>query len=198
MKRPIAQLTGIFLGVLLATAPAAIANDGVLVNVVEPGKGAYEVKGSFVVPAQASLVWKVLTDYDQLGAFIPSVKSNIVSKPAPDTVMVAQESTTRFMAIPKTMRVLLQLQEAPQSRIDFADVAQNDFEHFKGSWKIEQTPEGTRVEYVASAKPRIYLPVWGGSLMHDMVKGQLTHLKKEILRRPATADETSRRAKPAA
>lgn len=198
MKRPLALLSGILLGLAIATAPAAIADDGVKVNVVEEGNGVFVVKGSFSVSAGTAPVWKVLTDYDQLGSFVPSVKSSIVKPLGPDAMLVAQESTARFMGISKTMKVLLQTQEAPQSRIFFTDVGLKDFEHFIGSWTVETTAQGSRVDYVASAKPRIYLPVWGGSIMHDMVKGQLTHLKKEILRRQSVVDDQPARVKPAA
>jgi carbon monoxide dehydrogenase subunit G len=180
----------------VAVAPAAIANDGVSVHVAEEGNGVFIVKGSFSVPSGASgAVWPVLTDYDKLGSYVPSVKSSVVKQLGPDAMLVSQESTARFMAINKTMRVLLQTQEAPQSKIHFTDVGLKDFEHFIGNWTIEHNALGTRVDYVASAKPRIYLPIWGGSIMHDMVKGQLTNLKKEILRRPATASNSPRHDK---
>jgi carbon monoxide dehydrogenase subunit G len=192
------HVASICLGVLLAMAPAARANDGITVNVTEEGNGVFVVKGSFTVPSGAGTVWEVLTDYDKLGSYVPSVKSSIVKQLSPDAMLVSQESTARFMAITKTMRVLLQTQEAPRNRIFFTDVGLKDFEHFIGNWTIERDAQGTRIDYVASAKPRIYLPIWGGSIMHDMVKGQLTSLKKEILRRPATADDSARPAKPAA
>ena len=199
MFRPLALLTGLALGLWIAVSPVAIADDGIKVNVAEEGNGVFIVKGSFTVPAGASAIaWEVLTDYDKLGTFVPSVKSSIVKPLGPDAMLVSQESTARFMGISKTMRVLLQTQEAPQSKIHFTDVGLKDFEHFIGNWTLLQTPLGTRVEYVASAKPRIYLPVWGGSIMHEMVKGQLTSLKKEILRRPATANDSSESGKPAA
>ena len=199
MKRPLALLSGILLGLAIAAAPAAIADDGVKVNVVEEGNGVFLVKGSFTVPSDASsAAWAVLTDYDKLGSFVPSVKSSVVKQLGPDAMLVSQESTARFMAINKTMRVLLQTQEAPQSKIHFTDVGLKDFEHFIGNWTLERTAQGTLVGYVASAKPRIYLPIWGGSIMHEMVKGQLTSLKKEILRRPSTANDSLERSKPAA
>lgn len=193
MKSPFALLTGFVLGLLVAVAPAALANDGVTVNVAEEGNGVFIVKGSFTVPAGASSVaWEVLTDYDKLGAYVPSVKSSVIKQLGPDAMLVSQESTARFMGISKTMRVLLQTQEAPQSKIHFTDVGLKDFEHFIGNWTVEHLAQGTRVDYVASAKPRIYLPIWGGSIMHEMVKGQLTNLRKEIMRRPATASDSAR------
>jgi carbon monoxide dehydrogenase subunit G len=185
------------LGLWVATAPAAFADDGIKVQVAEEGHGVFVVRGSFTVPAGSTTVWTVLTDYDKLGSYVPSVKSSVVKHVSSDTMLVAQESSARFMAISKTMRVLLQLQVAPQSRIFFTDVGLQDFEHFTGSWTLERTAMGTRVDYVASAKPRIYLPIWGGSVMHGVVKDQLTSLKREILRRPATADDSSAPQKPA-
>ncbi len=191
MSRPVTRMAPICLALWLAMAAGALAMDGVHVNVAELGNGIYSVRGSFTVQAPAPTVWRVLTDYDQLGSFVPSVKSSIVKKPAPNTIVVAQESTTQFLAISKTMRVLLQLQEEPHERIDFADIGLQDFEHFAGSWMLQPADDGIRVDYMANAKPRIYLPFWGGSIMHDMVKGQLTHLKKEMLRRPtASADHS--------
>lgn len=188
MLRPLTILTGLVLALLVVTASAARATDGISVHVVEESKGIFVVRGSFSVPAPyAPAAWSVLTDYDKLGSIVPSVKSAVVKAIGPNAYLVSQESTARFMGVSKTMRVLLQTQEAPQTKIHFTDVGLNDFEHFIGNWTLTQTEQGTRVDYVASAKPRIYLPIWGGSIMHDMVKGQLTSLKKEILRRPATA-----------
>lgn len=199
MKRPFMTVaTTICLGALLATAPVARANDGVSVKVIEEGNGVFVVRGSFTVPTGSEPVWDVLTDYDKLGTYVPSVKSSVVKQLSPDAMLVAQESTARFMAVSKTMRVLLQTQQAPRSKIFFTDVGLKDFEHFIGNWTIETDAQGTRIDYVASAKPRIYLPIWGGSIMHDMVKGQLTNLKKEILRRPPTASDSARPFNPAA
>lgn len=198
MRRPGSPLIAIALGLSVAIAPAAIADDGIKVKVEEEGQGVFVVRGSFTVPSASNTVWKVVTDYDQLGSYVPSVKSAVTKQVASDTMLVAQESTARFLGFSKTMRVLLQVQVAPPTRIFFTDVGLQDFEHFIGSWTLERTADGTRVDYVASAKPRIYLPIWGGSVMQDVVKDQLTSLKREILRRPATAEDSSDLVKPAA
>lgn len=184
-NRALTPTFGLLLATMVATAPAvAQPDDNVMVNVVEAGKGVYTLRGSFTVPAETPSVWRVLTDYGQMGDFIPSVRTSLVKKEGTDSVLVCQESTSYFLAIPKTMRVLLQVQEDPYHRINFVDVAQHDFEHFKGSWQVEKTASGTRVEYEANAKPKIYLPVWGKSIGLDMVKGLMRDLRQEILRRP--------------
>lgn len=185
-NRALTYTSGLLLAMMVATAPAqSQPEDNVAVNVVEEGRGVYTLKGSFTVPTGTSSVWKVLTDYGQLGEFIPSVRSSIVKKEGSESILVSQETTSYFLTIPKKTRVLLQVQEDPGSRIDFTDVAQQDFEHFKGSWQVEKTAAGTRVEYEANAKPKIYLPIWGKSVGLDMVRGLMRDLRKEILRRPS-------------
>lgn len=184
-NRALSYASGLLVAMMVTTAPAlSQPDDTVMVNVVEEGKGVYTLRGSFTVPAESSTVWKVLTDYGQLGDFIPSVRSSILKKEGTDSILVSQETTSWFLAIPKKTRVVLQVQEDPGSRIDFVDVAQQDFEHFKGRWQVERTALGTRVEYEASAKPKIYLPVWGRSIGLDMVKSLMRDLRKEIIRRP--------------
>lgn len=184
-NRTLTYTSGLLMAMMVATAPAqSQPDDSVKVNVAEEGRGVYTLRGSFTVQAEPSNVWKVLTDYGQMGDFIPSVRTSVVKKEGTDSILVSQETTSWFLAIPKKTRVMLQVQEAPFDRIDFVDVAQHDFEHFKGSWQVEKTANGTRVDYTASAKPKIYLPVWGRSIGLDMVKGLMRDLRKEIIRRP--------------
>ncbi|HEY9854627.1 MAG TPA: SRPBCC family protein [Stenomitos sp.] len=184
-NRTLTYASGLVMATMVATAPAnALPDDNVTVNVAEEGRGVYTLRGSFTVPAEPSNVWKVLTDYGQMSDFIPSVRSSIVKKDGTDSILVSQETTSWFLAIPKKTRVMLQVQEDPFNRIDFVDVSQQDFDQFKGSWQVEKTASGTRVDYVASAKPKIYLPVWGRSIGLDMVKGLMRDLRKEIMRRP--------------
>lgn len=185
-NRVLTSTSGLLMAMMVATAPAqSQPDDNVTVNVVEEGRGVYTLKGSFTVPNESSSsVWKVLTGYAQMGDFMPSVRTSIVKKEGSDSILVCQETTSWFLAIPKKTRVLLQVQEEPGTRIDFTDVAQHDFEHFKGSWQVESTAGGTRVAYEANAKPKIYLPVWGKSIGLDMVRSMMRDLRKEILRRP--------------
>lgn len=184
-NRTLTYTSGLLMATMVATAPAlSQPDDSVTVNVSEEGRGVYTLRGSFTVPAEPSNVWKVLTDYGQMGDFIPSVRTSVVKKEGSDSILVAQETTSWFLAIPKKTRVMLQVQEEPYDRIDFTDVSQQDFEHFKGSWQVERQGNATRVDYVACAKPKIYLPVWGRSIGLDMVKGLMRDVRKEILRRP--------------
>lgn len=184
-NRFLTLMSGLFMVLMVASAPAnAQPDSNVTVNVVEEGRGVYTLRGSFTVPNDAPSVWKVLTGYGQMGDFMPAVRTSVVKKEGSDSILVCQETTSWFLAIPKKTRVLLQIQEDPCNRIDFTDVAQHDFDHFKGSWQVERTASGTRVNYEANAKPKIYLPIWGRSIGLDMVKSMMSDLRKEIMRRP--------------
>ncbi|MBO9540727.1 SRPBCC family protein [bacterium] len=155
-------------------------------QVAEDGRGVYTVKGSFTVAAPPSLAWSVLSGYDQLGERIPSMRSSVIKRSGPTSALVAQESTVYVLAFPKRLKVLLQVDEEPERRIDFEDTAREDFEVYYGSWQLEKIPGGTRVDYVANARPRMNVPFFGKSFFLDTVKGLLGDLRREMLRR-ATA-----------
>lgn len=157
-------------------------DSSVQVSVAERESGLYIVTGSFVVPAAGADAWKVLANYDQLGSYIPSMKSSIVKRGIPG-LFVAQETTAYFLSIPRTTRVVLQIDEEAGSEISFTDVALEDFELFKGSWKLKSRDGYTQVSYDASAKPKINLPFWGKSIFTGTVRSLLTDLRNEILRR---------------
>jgi carbon monoxide dehydrogenase subunit G len=170
-----------------APAPAlAGTEDGPTAQVAEDGRGVYTVKGSFTVAAPPALAWSVLSGYDQLGNYIPSMRSSIVKRSGPNSALVAQESTVYVFSFAKRMKVLLQVSEEPGRRIDFEDVGKTDFELYQGAWQIEQTPGGTRVDYVASARPRLNLPFFGKGLFLDNVKDLLGDLRR-VIQREATA-----------
>lgn len=158
----------------------------VQVSVSEGDNGLYLVKGTFTVPSDGANAWKVLANYDQLGAYIPSMKSSIVKKQGMPGLFVAQETTAYFLSIPKTTRVVLKIDEAPGTEINFTDVALEDFELFKGTWKLKSQEGITQVSYDASAKPKMSLPFWGKNIFTDTVRSLLTDLRKEIIRRKAT------------
>ncbi|HEY9898215.1 MAG TPA: SRPBCC family protein [Pantanalinema sp.] len=175
---------GFCLILLGAIAPAlGGSEDSPTAQVAEDGRGVYTVKGSFTVAAPPALAWSVLSDYDQLGERIPSMRSSVVKRSGPTSALVAQESTVYVLAFPKRLRVMLQVTEDPERRIDFEDVAREDFEVYQGAWQLEKTPGGTRVDYVASARPRINVPFFGKSLFLDTVKGLLGDLRREMMRR---------------
>lgn len=186
MRRERALIGGLgFCLILLGAIAPALGGleEGPIAQVAEDGRGAYTVKGSFTVAAPPALAWSVLSDYDQLGDHIPTMRSSVVKRSGAGTALVAQESTVYVLSFPKRLRVLLQVTEEPERRIVFEDVGREDFESYRGVWQLERTPGGTRVDYEASARPRITVPFLGKTLFLETVRGLLGDLRREMLRR---------------
>lgn len=171
-------------GIMLAMLPAAPAlAEPVAVEVAETGAGVYTVTGGFTVPAPDDCVWQVLTDYSRLGAFIPSMRSHLLERTGAHSALVAQDTTTTFLAVHQTSRVVLRIEETPRRRIDFTDVARRDFELYRGAWRLELDGAATRVAYMAVAKPRFVPPLMGQPLIKGTVEQLLADLRREMLRR---------------
>jgi carbon monoxide dehydrogenase subunit G len=169
---------------LLSGAPAT-ADDAVTVSVAEAGRGAYRVTGTFSVAASRDVVWRVLTDYDGLGRFIPSMRSALVRREGAGLAFVSQATTTRVMGVAATTRVLLRLQETPPGRIAFTDVSGRDFTRYEGAWGLAADEAGTRVDYAAIAEPRFVPPLVGQAIMQGTVRDLLRDLRREVLKRAA-------------
>jgi hypothetical protein len=180
----IAKLMVCLLVSLFATTPArAASDDGVAVSVAEQGNGAFQVSGTFSVSADLGCVWRVLTDYDQFGNFLPAMHSRIIRRSSSTVMLVEQESTTWCLGIPKKTHVVLQVQEAPPNRIEFADVSLKDFESYKGSWSLAKGAGEVRVSYEANTRPRFVPPICGKAIVADTVHSLLHEVRLEMLRR---------------
>jgi carbon monoxide dehydrogenase subunit G len=174
------------LAAVLALSPAAVAGDrdAVTVDVVDRG-GVFSVTGHFTVAAPDERTWRVLTDYDRFGAFIPTMRSNTVERTGPRSALVEQETTTTFLAFSKTNRVVLKVDEEPYKQLRFTDVSGRDFEVYRGAWRLTSRAGETRVDYQADAKPRFMPPTIGPSIMTRTVRSLLEDLRNEVLRRQA-------------
>lgn len=179
--RRVGWIAAALMGLVSASAPAS-ADDAFAVTVSEVGQGAYRVVGAFSVAADPAIAWRVLTDYDRLGAFIPSMKSRLIKREGAQTAMVSQATTTRFLAVSATTTVLLRLREAPPGLIAFVDVSGRDFSRYEGAWRLTPIKGGTRVGYEATAHPRFVPPLIGRSIMQGTVTSLLQDLRQEILR----------------
>lgn len=176
-----------------ALAPGAIAMgpDGVDVEVAE-ASGGFAVHGRFRVAAGPALAWRVLTDYDGLGRFVPGMRSRLLERSGPRTALVDQETTVAFLGIRRSQRVLLRLDESPNHRLGFDDVAHGDFASYHGAWTLEAGPEGTEVRYEAAARPVWVPPLVGAPVLTGTVETLLGALRREMVRRAAEQPQSFR------
>lgn len=145
--------------------------------------GVYQISESFTVAAPRITVWGVLTDYDGMPEFISSMRLSRVRERG-NRLIVEQETSSRFLLLKRSVRVLLQVREDPQQTIRFEDISRIDFEVYSGSWSLKEVPGGVEVAYRLSAKPKFLSPKWiARGIFRNIVKSLLGELRSEILER---------------
>ncbi|KAF8051515.1 hypothetical protein N665_1714s0008 [Sinapis alba] len=129
---------------------------------------------------EASLesVWSVLTDYEKLSEFIPSlVVSELVEKEGNRVRLFQMGQQNLALGLKFNAKAVLdcfekELEILPHGRrreIDFKMV-EGDFQLFEGKWSIEQLDKGealdiqfkdfrTTLAYTVDVKPKMWLPV---------------------------------------
>jgi carbon monoxide dehydrogenase subunit G len=177
-----ARFAAALLTAACAAAPAGA--DDADVRLSRNADGAYEVQGQFSVMASTAEVWKVLTDYEEIPAFVSSMRSSRVTESRGDGVtMVEQVATGEVFFITKSARVTLEVRRTTD-RMDFTDVSLADFRAYDGFWQAQEAAGGSLVSYHLRAAPRFPAP---GFLMRGLMRREardlLDQVRAEIQRR---------------
>lgn len=148
--------------------------------------GRYEVRGAFSTAAPPATVWQVLTDYDGIPAFVPSIRQSQVERRDGDTLRVRQLAVMGAFPFRRTAWVTLAVREEPERRIEFRDVLGRDFRRYAGSWSLRTDSTLTVVSYALDVSPRGGIPAWVGRSIASHTAGEmLEQVRDEIERRSA-------------
>lgn len=179
------------------TSPVAVAAQSTRFDVTREG-GGYRVDASADLDADDIVVWETLTDYSGLPRFVPGIRSVRVIETHEDAgkqrLLIEQSGELRFLFFSRRVRVLLDVQQQPRSRVearalprpagDAADEAQLD--QFEGTYTLMPIPGGVRLGYRASFTPAFALPPILGSLaVRRTMQTQFEAMLAEIDRRRA-------------
>jgi ribosome-associated toxin RatA of RatAB toxin-antitoxin module len=146
--------------------------------------GTYHLESQIFIEASLTTVWEVLTDYDHLDEFVPSMKRSEVKERHEDELLLEQEWVNRFLFFARTFSVLLVVKEESESSILFQDFSGKDFEFYEGSWRIEHSTEGVWVRYSLRMKPSFTAPGFVVKrVFKKIVENFLKDVRLEILRR---------------
>lgn len=107
----------------------------------------YELEGRFSTPAPRDTAWAVLSDYENIPAFVSSMRYSKVKERGAESALLEQESIGRVFIFRHTVHVLLEVREQPRRRISFQDVSRACFESYEGEWRLEDSLEGTTIIY---------------------------------------------------
>lgn len=154
------------------------------VSVTADNRGAYHVVSRFFVETSSATAWQVLTDYDRIDDFVPSVKRSEAKERRGEELVLEQRWVTRVLVFARTFHVLLAVREEPEANILFRDLSGKDFEFYEGSWRIEPAQQGVWVQYELRAKPVFSVPGFvARKTFKEAAEDLLSEVRLEILRR---------------
>lgn len=177
------------------TSPVAVAAQSTRFEVTRDASG-YRIDASADLDADEAVVWETLTDYPGLPRFVPGIRSVRVIETHEDAgrqrLLIEQSGELRFLFFSRRVRVLLDVQQQPRSRVDAralprpvsdeADEAQ--LNQFEGTYTLLPIPGGVRLGYRASFTPAFALPpILGPLAVRRTMQAQFEAMLAEIDRR---------------
>ena len=155
-------------------------------SVTADDRGAYHLVSRFFVETSSATVWQVLTDYDRIDDFVPSVKRSEAKERRGEELVLEQQWVTRVLVFARTFHVRLAIREEAEARILFRDLSGKDFEFYEGSWRIEPSNQGVWVQYKLRAKPVFSVPRFvARKMFKKAAEDLLSEVRLEIMRRGA-------------
>jgi hypothetical protein len=156
---------------ILMVAVSAFAAGGepeIAVALSRGAEGRQQVRCGFWIGATPRQVWEVLTDYEGLPRFAPSLTRSKVLRGTPLTV--EQQATVRVLLFSRRVRLLLEVTEVPFRRLGFVDRARQGAR--------------TYVTYELEAVPSFQAPrAMARSVMRELAVEFVGAVRDEIRRR---------------
>ncbi len=133
--------------------------DQVKIETEEVAKRQRRITSQIGIAHPRESVWQVLTDYESLPQFIPSLeKSQRLEHPEGEKVRLEQVGKQKLLKMNFSARVVLDLEETQPERIDF-EMVEGDFKAFSGYWLLEPAQEATQLIYSIFVWPPRTMPV---------------------------------------
>ena len=187
----------LLLAAILVLPTATMARDrDVQVKAVKTGK-VMAIDVDMIVNAPLEEVWAVMTDWDNMEKFIPSITSSEIVKREGKTYRLKQSGkiplgpfSIKYEAV-RDIEVMMLLES-----MRFQGVS-GDFERLDGTVKLVREGEGTRVVYRAESVPTVWVPPFvGTSMVEHTTRSQFGEMRVEMLRR--TSAKAAAKVAPAA
>lgn len=179
-----------------AEAEAAGSRSDVVVHVTRD-RGDYVVEGRCRTAASAAAAWAVLTDYDAIERFVPSMRESRVTERTGNHLLVEQIAIGRLFLFSRKVTVVLFVEEEPPGTIRFEDVLRRDFSMYRGEWRIEERDGGREIFYRVTARPSFRVPdMIARGMFARTARELLSEVGAEIARRAAAAPSPAPDAEP--
>ncbi|YAF95902.1 MAG: SRPBCC family protein [Nodularia sp. CChRGM 3473] len=121
-----------------------------------------QITAKIQIPQPVEQIWQVLTNYEALSDFIPSLAKSCLLEHPNGGIRLEQIGSQRLLNFNFCARVVLDLEECFPREINFSMV-EGDFKGFSGSWCLEPyalgEDVGTILCYTIQVWPKLTMPV---------------------------------------
>ncbi|KAI9400044.1 hypothetical protein POPTR_002G185100v4 [Populus trichocarpa] len=177
----------------------SVSEDGVFIEIKKLQKNSRRIRSKISINASLDTVWKILTDYEKLADFIPSLAvSKLIDKKDNFARLYQIGQQNLAFGLKFNAKAILDCYErdlqtftsGKKRDIEFK-MTEGDFQCFEGKWSIEQFTKPktedslgqeyeTSLSYLVDVKPKIWLPVHliEGRICKE-IKSNLTCIREE-------------------
>ncbi len=113
------------------------------------------LQSDLTVPYSLDQVWSVVADYDNLGSFMPNLRSRVVGRDG-SRLLVEQIAGSSLIPVLR-FRLLLEFERQSPERLGFRRRA-GSLARFDGFWSVTARPGGSHISYQLNAQNRFPLP----------------------------------------
>ena len=135
--------------------------------------------------------WQVLTDYDRIAEYVPTMEVSRVISRERNRAVVEQKGEARVLFFSYPINVRLAVTEHPRERVESRAIAGN-FREMRNAYTLEQRQGRVLLRYTGHLVPDFFIPPLIGTLaLRRNVEETFRALVEEIERRhqkPVTSD----------
>lgn len=121
-----------------------------------------QITAKIQIPHPVEKIWQVLTDYQALPDFVPSLASSRKLEHPNGGIRLEQIGSQRLLRMNFSARVILDLEESFPNEINF-QMVEGDFKDFSGSWRLSNCTvddkTGTLLCYTVKVWPKLTMPI---------------------------------------
>ena len=167
------------LGCALLAVPLLARAGGVLDSAVNYDAGVYSLSIEARIDAPASLVYRLITDYDHLQDINPAVReSRVLSTDGPDRFRIHVVTRVCVLFYCRDITQSQDMVQSPGYRIEATILPEySDFRRGRAQWRL--TPEGdaTVMQFRAELEPDFFMPpLIGPWLIRREMASQITEI----------------------
>ncbi|MBD2663572.1 cyclase/dehydrase [Richelia sinica FACHB-800] len=145
-----------------STEDSDLQSQEVSIQVEKLSERQRQITAHIHIPQAVEKVWQILTDYETLPDFIPSLAKSCRIDHPDGGIRLEQVGAQKLLNINFCARVILDVEEIFPQFIKF-QMVEGDFKGFKGHWQLEPYSladnQGTNLCYMIQVWPKLTMPI---------------------------------------